>query len=301
MMTCPLIFISHSGSEGEHANAVASQLEAAGIRTIVDLDMAPGDDFVAFIDEALSKSDYCLLLWSQAAANRPYVLAEYRAAFARETVQRRIFLLVGRLDDHPTPPLLSTRVYVDLFPRLEDGVRRLVEFWSRDLAATQRVRKPVVPAPWRSGDCLAPDLAAQIRCDVSLESTDHGEVYVTSELFDCMLPFAARFDQPAGALLERVRSRLDLPAAVPIRPNLGVTLSCALLNDVRRLDRTRSLGAQGVVTGSVLTLELTLAPFAGVEPVRSEGGRQVFRGNAPRNDPVLELLVQRGLRSSRSG
>lgn len=104
----------------------------------------PGGNLVLDINRALAESDYFTLLWSQACVDRPWVSAEWSAAFARELQERRSFLFVVRLDETPLPSLLAPRQYLDAFDGNWDEVaNELAAAWRRDRA----VGEPVLPAP----------------------------------------------------------------------------------------------------------------------------------------------------------
>ena len=63
------IFISHSGDDSIVAMEVARALEAAGLCALLDRDrIQAGDSFIAFMEDELSMSDSCLLLWSESAS-----------------------------------------------------------------------------------------------------------------------------------------------------------------------------------------------------------------------------------------
>lgn len=104
----------------------------------------PGGNLVLDINRALTQSDYFVLLWSQASRDRPWVDAEWSAAFARELQERRSFLFIVRLDMTPLPPLLAPRQYVDAFDNnWGELVSELAAIWHRDRA----VGDSVLPAP----------------------------------------------------------------------------------------------------------------------------------------------------------
>ncbi len=105
---------------------------------------SPGGNLVLDINRALTQSDYFVLLWSRASRDRPWVDAEWSAAFARELQERRSFLFIVRLDKTPLPPLLAPRQYVDAFDNnWGELVGELAAIWHRDRA----VGEPVLPAP----------------------------------------------------------------------------------------------------------------------------------------------------------
>jgi hypothetical protein len=294
-MRRPLIFISHASTEKDRAKKVAELLKAAGIEAMHDAaDLRPGASFVNFMENALCRADYCLLLWSREAARQHFVRTEWEAAFAREQECRRVFLVVARLDDHPPPRLLRPRLYVDLFPSLEKGVEQLVRLWRDDARTTDALGRLVLPptSPAGSGGTPAGSVAGAV-----------AEVYVTSELFDCVLPLPADLNAPAGVLLEETVARLRLPRRLAVNDRLGLDLTYRLLReDGRTLARTQSSREQGVAARSVLFLEVTVEEFATVPATSGPPpGRRTYRHGAPaaRYAEVLAAaLAEVGLRST---
>jgi hypothetical protein len=255
------VFLSHAGSDSEVARRVAALLEASQLVPVLDRnELDAGDSFLDFMEQALSTSDYCLLLWSAAAASRKWVREEWQAALHRSVEEARSFLLVGRLDGHPLPALLAPRLYVELHPQVEPGVAQLVETWQRDRIAEQSSGRPVASAPGLPPDDARPSL------------------YVTSDLFGITCPWRVDLGAPAGVLVDEVRQRMKLPEALDHQGRVGVRFHYHLAREETRLDRSKALAAQGVTAGSVVWLECEMVPFAAVDAQRGEMGRVVFRG-----------------------
>ena len=102
------VFVSHAGADALRAAAVAGLLTASGLDVRYDRDeLRLGDSFLAFMNDALSVSDYCLLLWSRQAAATPWVQLEWEAALYRSVNEKHGFLVVGRLEDIAAPALLG--------------------------------------------------------------------------------------------------------------------------------------------------------------------------------------------------
>src|SRR4051812_5216578 len=111
------VFVSHAGADALQAAAVANLLTASGVDVRYDRnELRLGDSFLAFMNGALAASDYCLLLWSRNAAATPWVQVEWEAAFYRSVKEKQGFLVTGRLENIPVPPLLGPRLHVDFFP-----------------------------------------------------------------------------------------------------------------------------------------------------------------------------------------
>lgn len=136
----PRVFLSYAGDDRITAERLRQDLQK---RDIAAFTFPPGVNLVLGINEALTQSDYFILLWSQACVDRPWVNAEWSAAFTRELQERRSFLFVVRLDATPLPPLLAPRHYLDAVNSWDEMVNDLAIAWSRDRA----VNEPVLPAP----------------------------------------------------------------------------------------------------------------------------------------------------------
>lgn len=161
----PRVFLSFAGNDRVIAERLRHDLRDHGIDAFVDeQDIAWGDNFVLLINEALTQSDYYVLLWSHASVDRPWVNAEWSAAFAHEVRERRSFLFIVRLDTTPLPPLLAPRRYLDaLHSNWEAIVNELAATWCRDRA----VGEPVLPAPSssvaRSDEADRPTIVVYVR------------------------------------------------------------------------------------------------------------------------------------------
>ncbi|HYX97764.1 MAG TPA: toll/interleukin-1 receptor domain-containing protein, partial [Geodermatophilus sp.] len=77
-------FISHAGRDTAWAEWLAWQLQEAGYSVELDVwDWAPGEDFVARMQQALESADRLLAVCSQAYFTSVFGGAELRAAFAQ--------------------------------------------------------------------------------------------------------------------------------------------------------------------------------------------------------------------------
>jgi hypothetical protein len=243
------IFISHAGANANAARAVAEYLRASGLSPLVDRErISAGDSFLSFMEEALSTSDYFLLLWSSDAAMRKWVQIEWEAALHRCVSEARGFLVVGRLDEHPLPLLLAPRLFVDLHPELLPGIADVVRIWREDLTAEEQSGKPV-----GSNQLL-------------LEDARGVPVYITSELFGVVVPVSIDLSVPAGVVLLAVREQLSLPNSLDHRGKIGIRFEYRLRHNQIPLDFERSLAEQGVKAQSVVWLECSMRPFAAKSP-----------------------------------
>lgn len=148
----PLVFLSFAGQDRPKAQRFRGDLAARGFDAFVDEhSIKPSENFLSVINKALTRSSYCVLLWSRHTQDRPWVEVEWTAALFRDLNEKRSFLFVVRLDETEVPLLLATRKYLDAFVDWDAAVARLVATWRRD----REVGTPVFPAPvatGRSGD-----------------------------------------------------------------------------------------------------------------------------------------------------
>jgi hypothetical protein len=266
------VFISHAGADAARATAVAQSLAQAGIDARFDRsEVSLGDSFLSFMDEALTTSDYCLLLWSTHAAGTPWVAIEWEAALYRSVREKRGFLVVGRLEELSVPALLEPRLRIDLFPSLEPGLMRLVSTWRADRKAERRTGKPV-GAAWTAS--YAGD-----------QPTD--TIYIDSEQFGMTAPVQVSLEQPAGAFLDQVIASFGFPNELSHAGMIGVRLSYRLLDGDVALNRAMPLEDQGVTAGRVLTLQTTMTPFSTADPVKGRLSSTVFRGRRTAPDHVV--------------
>jgi len=245
------VFISHAGTDSDPAGNVARALERAGIHPVLDRDVnRPGSDFMDFMERALGECDYCLLLWSQAAAARPWVQLEWEAALYRAIAEARRFLVAARLEEHPLPKLLAPRLSIELFPALSPGLDQFIGMCAGDRAASEATGRPVAQPTTR----VAQD--------------EQGDtIYVTSELFQLTQPLKIAMSAPAGVLLDRLIQQLNLPRQQDVRGVIGIRYDYRLVFDGRRLARNEGLVSQDVRPLAVLQFEVEPTMFSVGAPV----------------------------------
>jgi hypothetical protein len=140
----PLVFLSFAGQDRPKAERLREDLATRGFDAFVDeRSIKPGEDLLSAINKALTRSSYCVLLWSRHTQDRPWVEVEWTTALSRDLNERRSFLFVVRLDETGVPLLLATRKYLDAFIDWDAAVATLVATWRRD----RKVGTPVFPAP----------------------------------------------------------------------------------------------------------------------------------------------------------
>jgi hypothetical protein len=146
------------------------------------------------INDALTRSDYYLLLWSRHAVDRPWVDSEWSAAFMQELSRRRSFLFVVKLDRTPMPTLLASRKYLDLGDDEDAVIRELVAVWNRDRGVGTRV----LPAP-------GPGIASAADGDRPIE------LYLRNRALGVSFTVAVPKVVTAKRLWDLVRNGLELP------------------------------------------------------------------------------------------
>jgi Tfp pilus assembly protein PilF len=107
-------FISYTGADIAWAEWIAQTLEDAGYTTVLQAwDFRPGDNFIQRMDQALADADRVVAVLSPAYFASEYTRDEWTAALVR-TRGERDRLIPVRVETVELPPLLATRVYVDL-------------------------------------------------------------------------------------------------------------------------------------------------------------------------------------------
>ncbi|MEO1420724.1 MAG: toll/interleukin-1 receptor domain-containing protein [Pseudomonadota bacterium] len=244
------VFVSHASADKTQVDAIVGLLEKTDLQIRLDRhDISTGMSFIRFMEDALSTSDYCVLLWSEAAARSVYVTAEWEAALDRSLAEARAFLLVARLQAHPVPQLLRPRLYVDLFPEPEPGFTQLMKTLQADANVTTAVNKPTA--------AVAAHAVASARAV---------EVYVVSELFDIAVPVPIELDQPVGVFLERLIKIWGLPNAIDHKERVRIAFQYSLRLNGIELERHQRASLFGLVHSDVLELITTIVPMVPVEP-----------------------------------
>jgi hypothetical protein len=112
-------FISRAGADAAIAKAIATILESAGRSTIIqDWDFGHAD-FVAKMDDALSRAERTITVLSRAYLGSKFCGAEWRAIFARDPDNFSQQLVLFRVEDCQPTGLLCLLAYTDLCPVLD--------------------------------------------------------------------------------------------------------------------------------------------------------------------------------------
>jgi hypothetical protein len=147
-------FVSHSGPDAAWAAWVDQTLRKAGFTTITDLyDFEAGKNFIVQMDEALSRADRVLLLWSPQAQQRDMVEAEWTSAMAMRA-DRLIPVIV---EECAKPAILSSVLHIDLTSCTDGDVaaRTLVE-------GLRRRARPDAPVAFPRGQSTSQPAAADL-------------------------------------------------------------------------------------------------------------------------------------------
>jgi hypothetical protein len=214
------------------------------------------------MESALSNCDYCLLLWSAAAARSKWVRVEWEAAFHKMVEKSQRFLVIGRLENHPVPELLRPRLSLVLFPDFSLGVTQLVEMWRHDQAASLESARPV----------LNPLCSLQ-------EDPDGSTIYISSKSWDKTFPLRVNLKLPAAVLLQEIITMLGLPSQLDYAGKMGVRFKYELVDHEKTLEDVRSLDSQGIQENHFLWLQTTMQLFGPTKPVAGAFGTVTLRGN----------------------
>ena len=135
-------FLSYARADAEAVRRLAENLHRLGVDLFFDeWEIAAGDVLVHQLDRGLLESRDGVLAVTPTALSRPWVQAEY-AALTQRAVEQGRRLIPVLLVDAEMPPLLASRVWVDL--RHADGPEYDEEV--RKLAALLRGERPGPPA-----------------------------------------------------------------------------------------------------------------------------------------------------------
>lgn len=255
------------------AERLGKELEELGIEPFVDVQhILPGRDLVLTINDALTQSDYFVLLWSRNTVDRPWVDLEWTAALARDLEDRRSFLFVVRLDDTPLPVILTMRRYLDAFGSWTTVADELAAAWRRD----QAVGLPVLPAP------AGADLDCGPTCVLYVRNRALSVVHTVA--VSCMA---------TGQQLEKtVRSALALPDQVTeLDGKVGMTFHYRLCHRGEVIADS-TLPALHITDGSMIDLEVELEAWGPDGSV----SRTTYRRDEPSGLPpaMIRKLVNAG-------
>jgi hypothetical protein len=130
-MTQPHIFISYSRQDSQVADKIVDALDSLGLPVWIDRrEIMPGDSWIERVDQALSNSNYVLVLFSHKARESSNVSIEWQSALARQTTLIPILLENGAI-----PSLLQSIVYIDFASDISKGLESLQSFFRREFSS----------------------------------------------------------------------------------------------------------------------------------------------------------------------
>lgn len=288
-----MVFVSFAGPDRQLANEFHDALAQRGVHAFIDeRGIAPGEDILGAINDAIDQSDYFVLLWSESAASRPWVELEWTAALARDLNQneqrdpavlgrqltnRRTFLFIVRVDDTPLPTIIATRRYLDA----RGGVARVAETLAATWRGDRDARVPVLPAPGveASGGRAGTD-EPTIELKIHNCDFDVAHVHRTAE-------------STTGAdLMAQVRKVLELPS--DLRPegtvNVGLRFRYRLVRHGIPLSEgplaAKSLTALHLADGNSVDLEVIAEAFGPT----GQFGRTLYRYETAARDHESVVL-----------
>lgn len=139
----PVAFISHGPAGLDLAKRLAEDLTAQGIYTHLDAWDVRGDTSIpGFMDEALARMTHYILVATGDDHDRPWVRAEWHAAFARKIQDGVRFFVVRQNLHHKEVPALLRASFSHSLDDYDAGVKALVD----DIYEVSK-RPPLGPAP----------------------------------------------------------------------------------------------------------------------------------------------------------
>src|SRR5271157_1999739 len=149
------VFLSHSTKDAAFVEKLATAMTANGFEPWrCEVDIGKGANFVAEISNGLKQTDLTLLVWSPDAANSPWTEEEWTAVLKQQVEQSRIRLGIIMLREHPLPPLLDTKNYIDARVSQDAGIRAALE-WLEQRRKAQRfsgLKAPIYLPDYRPQD-----------------------------------------------------------------------------------------------------------------------------------------------------
>jgi hypothetical protein len=241
----PAVFISYATADRTEVLKFHQDLLERGIDPFLDImDILPGDDVVMSINGALERSDFYVLVWSEAARDRYWVNSEISAARVLEQRRARPFVFIVRLDESELPPVLAPRRYLDAFGGMRQlAADQLAAVWMRDRAVGTRV----LPAP------------AGVAEPVGDESILH--VYARNQSLRVTHEVRIRAGSSTRDLVAALTEQLALPTeASEYGGAVGVRFGYRYQHAGERLDADSDVPL-GLGEGDVVDVEVVVEPF----------------------------------------
>jgi hypothetical protein len=127
--TSPQVFLSYANQDKLVAHQISDALLLHGVRVWdAEFEVKPGDSISNRIEEAISASDFLVVLLSTHSAKSHWVHAELGAAQTLQVMTARdITILPVLIEDCPVPASLSNLMFLDLRSNREAGIHRLID------------------------------------------------------------------------------------------------------------------------------------------------------------------------------
>jgi len=108
------VFLSYASGDKDVAQKIVNKLRQGGVQVFYSYELKWGDSLFDAIQNAISASDYLIVLLSPNSVNSVWVQNELNWALARELTTRDITLLPIVIADCEIPAALASRKYLDL-------------------------------------------------------------------------------------------------------------------------------------------------------------------------------------------
>jgi hypothetical protein len=143
--TRPRVFVAYMTEDAARADLLYRMLEKAGFEPWMDRhNLLPGQNWPRALEQAIEVSDYFVACFSKRSlARRSSFQHELRHALecARKVPLDDVFLIPVRIEECAPPQEIATRFqWVDLFPDLDVGVRRLITMIRKQERASRRLK-----------------------------------------------------------------------------------------------------------------------------------------------------------------
>lgn len=149
----PRVFLSYARQDADLARQVARALKSHGLEPWLDeTEIAPGDDLLARVAEAVEQADvFCLALTPMALTKR-WVMVELRMALSAEIERGKPTVIPMLLLDCEIPVELRHKVYVDFRGRFEAAMHEVVRRITGEESAPVVPKQAVIADMVRSAD-----------------------------------------------------------------------------------------------------------------------------------------------------
>lgn len=123
----PQVFLSYSGTDGEFAKRLAQDLRSRGINVwIADENIQIGDSITGRIEEAVSASQWIVVLISENSLESSWLDKELDLALSEEKRRGRTLVLPVLYQGKTLPSKLEGKAFADFRQDYESGLRRLL-------------------------------------------------------------------------------------------------------------------------------------------------------------------------------